>query len=590
MQKGELENQPKDLGLLDVGFSQDMECDVHVQCTPLQPDAEVDMTPVVAEPQVAECIQGTIEDFDDDDIVVEFDEPVGEPVNEPVGEPVDAPVAVEVEVEDECEVDMTPVITEPQVADCIQGTFEDFDAEDSDEPVDKSVAVDCEVEVEIQVDEMPDVPSRSEMTSLGQPPPLGGSEMTSLQELPPLGKLSPYQEPPSVDYEVEVESPTNAVADRLTKLREVFKVFDSDNTNSLESSELLELGKARRSMGHKKGEWTEEMNARLVKEMDTDADGKVDEFEFSKHFEKALPHDEEEFNTIIAQFLKVANACTEQKQKANIAEATRSEVEIVVECEVEVAVESEVEVAVDNKVEEPPSSKQAAAADETFECESSEEEVNSDDELAAQMEALRKRASVSKPPAQQAENHADAISADNGFNEIVRLFGEPAFQLPLSEFIDAHVDSFMSGDLVKRQVVWQDYDQLIESRTTEQILTIVTLEQVEDALAKLTADPTEYSQLTIQLTAADEFEIFEKMMTEVASDRPDAPDKQSGDQFDEGFDCESSEDVLSRGSDSSLTLLLYHSVASVLTLACFYSGSSSLSLFVIDCVLSCWCW
>ena len=70
--------------------------------------------PVVAEPEVSDCIQGSFEDFDDDDIVEEFDEPV------------DEPVAVEVEVEVECEVDMTPVITEPQVADCIQGTYEDF--------------------------------------------------------------------------------------------------------------------------------------------------------------------------------------------------------------------------------------------------------------------------------------------------------------------------------------------------------------------------------------------------------------------------------------------------------------------------------
>merc|ERR1712166_67092 len=32
--KGEADNQPKDLGLIDVGFSQDMECDVQVQCAP----------------------------------------------------------------------------------------------------------------------------------------------------------------------------------------------------------------------------------------------------------------------------------------------------------------------------------------------------------------------------------------------------------------------------------------------------------------------------------------------------------------------------------------------------------------------------
>jgi len=111
---------------------------------------------------------------------------------------------------------------------------------------------------------------------------------------------------------------------RRMKLREVFKVFDFDNTKSLESSELLELGRARRSMGQKKGEWTEEMNARLVKKMDLNLDGKVDEFEFAKHFEQALPRGEGKFNTIIRQFTEVANACKERKEKAKARSQTPS--------------------------------------------------------------------------------------------------------------------------------------------------------------------------------------------------------------------------------------------------------------------------
>ena len=57
-----------------------------------QPVVVLDVMPVVAEPEVSDCIQGTYEDFN----------------------------STELEVSVECEVEV------PEVSDCIQGTVEDF--------------------------------------------------------------------------------------------------------------------------------------------------------------------------------------------------------------------------------------------------------------------------------------------------------------------------------------------------------------------------------------------------------------------------------------------------------------------------------
>merc|ERR1712166_1409188 len=73
----------------------------------------------------------------------------------------------------------------------------------------------------------------------------------------------------------------------------------------------------------KQGEWTEAMNARLVKKMDLNSDGEVDDFEFAKHFEESLPRDEGKFNAIIKQFTKVANACKERKETTKAAKANK---------------------------------------------------------------------------------------------------------------------------------------------------------------------------------------------------------------------------------------------------------------------------
>ena len=51
---------------------------------------------------------------------------------------------------------------------------------------------------------------------------------------------------------------------RPEMLRAVHKAMDLDNTGYIEAAELMLLGQARRKLGHKSGQWTEEQNQRLV--------------------------------------------------------------------------------------------------------------------------------------------------------------------------------------------------------------------------------------------------------------------------------------------------------------------------------------
>merc|ERR1712166_388431 len=102
------------------------------------------------------------------------------------------------------------------------------------------------------------------------------------------------------------ESAKEAKAARVQKLVKVFDVFDLDGSGSIESRELLQLGQMRRRLGQKQGEWSEDMNARLVQKMDANGDGLISASEFSEHFEQALPSPSSEFNVILRQFMQVA--------------------------------------------------------------------------------------------------------------------------------------------------------------------------------------------------------------------------------------------------------------------------------------------
>ena len=94
--------------------------------------------------------------------------------------------------------------------------------------------------------------------------------------------------------------------DRLAKLMHVFEEFDVHQSGAIEPGQLLELGKMRRSLGHRAGEWDETKNDKLIWKMDSDADGRISADEFCWYFEAALARDVNEFDEVVAQFLQVA--------------------------------------------------------------------------------------------------------------------------------------------------------------------------------------------------------------------------------------------------------------------------------------------
>ena len=94
----------------------------------------------------------------------------------------------------------------------------------------------------------------------------------------------------------------------------VYATFDVDGTGKIEPDELLEIGKARRSLGQSAGKWTEEKNDHLVNKIDANHDGIISASEFSEHFEQALPKEAKEFDVIISQFMEVAKAVRARKQ------------------------------------------------------------------------------------------------------------------------------------------------------------------------------------------------------------------------------------------------------------------------------------
>ena len=54
----------------------------------------------------------------------------------------------------------------------------------------------------------------------------------------------------------------------------------------------------------------------MVKKMDTNRDGDIDEDEFVGYSEQALPKRSKEFEVVVEQFMYVAKACCERKDKA----------------------------------------------------------------------------------------------------------------------------------------------------------------------------------------------------------------------------------------------------------------------------------
>ena len=99
--------------------------------------------------------------------------------------------------------------------------------------------------------------------------------------------------------------------DRSVAMREVFDLFDLDLSGKIEREELLQLGIARRALGQKNGEWTDEMNDRLIAKLGGGSDGKVACDMFVHYFVSALAKlDADEFAESIRQFKLAAESCT----------------------------------------------------------------------------------------------------------------------------------------------------------------------------------------------------------------------------------------------------------------------------------------
>ena len=112
----------------------------------------------------------------------------------------------------------------------------------------------------------------------------------------------------------------NLSSERQDMLRAVHKAMDDDNSGFIEAAELMELGQARRKLGHKSGEWTEEQNQRLVDKMDVNGDGHVHANEFCKYFDRILPGDCAEFIQNVKQFMDVAAHCANDQTNSSIQE------------------------------------------------------------------------------------------------------------------------------------------------------------------------------------------------------------------------------------------------------------------------------
>jgi len=94
----------------------------------------------------------------------------------------------------------------------------------------------------------------------------------------------------------------------------VYQIFDLDKSGEVGFQEMLTLGQARRSLGHKKGEWTHEMNERMMDRMGIDHNGDVPMKNFVTFFEGVLPIDDDEFDRIIADFTACAMVCNDNKE------------------------------------------------------------------------------------------------------------------------------------------------------------------------------------------------------------------------------------------------------------------------------------
>jgi len=105
--------------------------------------------------------------------------------------------------------------------------------------------------------------------------------------------------------------------DREAELKKVFALFDLDGSGVISSDELMCLGEARAKTGHKKREWTTEMNEAMIEKMDQGTeDGRVDSSEFVLYFMGTLKSVENaDFMKTMEEFREAREHTMGEKQK-----------------------------------------------------------------------------------------------------------------------------------------------------------------------------------------------------------------------------------------------------------------------------------
>ena len=96
---------------------------------------------------------------------------------------------------------------------------------------------------------------------------------------------------------------------RQGALREVYQAFDLDSNGGVGGPELMNLGKARNTLGQRERKWTEPMNNKLMQRIGTDRNGNTSEVGFVYYFNETLSKDPETFEQEINDFMECADEC-----------------------------------------------------------------------------------------------------------------------------------------------------------------------------------------------------------------------------------------------------------------------------------------
>ena len=106
---------------------------------------------------------------------------------------------------------------------------------------------------------------------------------------------------------------TGSAGHRESLLSRVFDAFDMDGRGQLKKKDFLALGKARRLLGYKKGEWNEYDANLLFTKMDSDRNGMLEKREFLFGFKTSIVGDFNDVQRRMNEFLRAANLVREER-------------------------------------------------------------------------------------------------------------------------------------------------------------------------------------------------------------------------------------------------------------------------------------